>query len=204
MGYRSNSKIYKQALTHKSYNNKEHNEQLEFLGDAVLSSIIAERLFLENPNKSEGFLSKKRALIVSRKHLNLIGKKIIPKTQIKSRLNPIPESVFGNVLEAIIGAIYIDKGLQKTTKFIKKHIYKSSEITTQKETDFKTKLLNYSRKKKEIIKFKTEAIIGPPHNKKYIVAVFVNETKTSEASAFSKKAAEKLAAEKALKILEKQ
>ena len=68
-------------------------------------------MFLENPNVEEGFLSEKRAAIVSRKHLNLVGKKIIPKIKIKSNLKNIPLNIFGNTLEALIGAIYLDKGI---------------------------------------------------------------------------------------------
>ena len=86
LGYHTNKDLYKKALIHKSYNSKNHNEQLEFLGDAILSSIVTEQLFLENPNKEEGFLSQKRATIVSRKHLNIVGRKIIPEKKIKSNL----------------------------------------------------------------------------------------------------------------------
>ena len=122
LGYFPKNNLYKKALIHKSFNKKTHNERLEFLGDAVLSFIIAELLFLERINQEEGFLSQKRAIIVSRRHLNLVGKKIIPESNIKSNLNPIPPSIFGNTLEAIIGAIYMDKGINQTRCFIKKHI----------------------------------------------------------------------------------
>ena len=71
LGYYTNQKLYKTAFIHKSVSQKTHNEQLEFLGDAVLSLITAELLFLENPKQEEGFLSKKRATIISRKHLNI-------------------------------------------------------------------------------------------------------------------------------------
>ena len=90
LGYHTNKDLYKTAFIHKSFNHTTHNEQLEFLGDAVLSSIVAEFLFLENPKKEEGFLSQKRAIIVGRKHLNLVGKKIIPPDEIKSKLKKIP------------------------------------------------------------------------------------------------------------------
>ena len=79
---------------------------MEFLGDAILSTLIAEALFLETPKKKEGFLSQQRAVMVSRKHLNMVGKKIILKSEIKRNLTPLPLSVYGNTLEALIGAIY--------------------------------------------------------------------------------------------------
>ena len=71
-------------------NKNNHNERLEYLGDAILSSIVSESLFNDYPNEAEGFLSQKRAIIVGRKHLNLVGKKIIPAQEIKSKLNKIP------------------------------------------------------------------------------------------------------------------
>ena len=79
LGYKTDKTLYEKAFVHKSFDPKNNNEQLEFLGDAILSLIVAELLFIENPNLEEGFLSKKRATIVRRKHLNLVGKKIIPK-----------------------------------------------------------------------------------------------------------------------------
>ena len=78
MSKSSYNSIYKTALTHKSYDEKHNNERLEFLGDAILSSVISDFLFLEKKNHVEGILSQKRSIIVGRKHLNLVGEKIIP------------------------------------------------------------------------------------------------------------------------------
>ena len=90
---------YSKAFVHRSYDSEEHNERLEFLGDSVLSLIITDILYEENKREGEGFMSKKRSQIVSRKHLNMVGKKIIPEQKIKSTLKKIPANIFGNTLE---------------------------------------------------------------------------------------------------------
>ena len=98
IGYKTTNKVFEKAFIHKSFNKNKHNERLEFLGDAILSSVVAEFLFMEYPNEGEGFLSQKRAIIVGRKHLNLVGKNIIQPERIKSKLKKIPLSVYGNTL----------------------------------------------------------------------------------------------------------
>ena len=201
LGYHTNKDLYKKALIHKSFNRTIHNEQLEFLGDAVLSSIVAEFLFLENPKQEEGFLSQKRATIVSRKHLNLIGRKIIPESKIKSNLKHLPLSVFGNILEAIIGAIYIDKGIGQTRIFVRKNIYNSKFLQELSEIDFKSKLLKYSQKERIKIEYKVEKQEGLEHKKEFLVAILVNDKKIAEAKAYSKKEAEQGAAKKAINSL---
>ena len=124
LGYSpENKKIYLQAFKHKSFDTNNNNERLEFLGDAILDFIIAKQLYLENPEQEEGFLSQQRAIIVGRKHLNLVGKEMFSDSDIKSKLKIIPKNVYGNTLESLIGAIYIDKGIEQTQKFIIKYIY---------------------------------------------------------------------------------
>lgn len=199
LGYFPKNKVYRTAFIHKSAEKKENNERLEFLGDTVLSSIITELLFVEHKNKKEGFLSKKRATIVGRKHLNLIGEEIIPKNTIKSRLHPIPKNIFGNTLEAIIGAIYVDKGLKQTTRFVKKHIYKSKFLKRLENTDFKSELLKYSQKEKLKIMYRLEREGEEGCKKFFVVGVFIGGKKMAEAKGFSKKEAEQIAAQKTIK-----
>ena len=201
IGYKTKNKVFEKAFVHKSFNKNKHNERLEFLGDAILSSAIAEILFIEHPNEEEGFLSQKRAIIVGRKHLNRIGKKIIPEERIKSKLKKIPLSVYGNTLEAIIGAIYIDKGMGQLISFVKKHIYRSEYLEELTDADYKSKLLKYSQKEKVKVSYKLEKQEGPDHKKEFIVAVFVKNNKIAEAKASSKKEAEQKAAKKAIKIV---
>lgn len=199
--YHSENNIYKIAFLHKSYNKKSHNERLEFLGDAILSLIISEFLFLENPNKEEGFLSKKRAIIVGRKHLNMVGKKIIPQKEIKSNFKRIPLSVFGNTLEAVIGAIYLDKGIDQARIFVKEHIYMSEFLSDFSEIDYKSKILEYSQKEKVPLEYKVEKQEGPDHKKEFLVAIFLDNRRIAEAKGSSKKEAEQKAAQKAIKIV---
>lgn len=202
LGYNTTQKIYETAFVHKSFNTTNHNEQLEFLGDAILSFIVAELLFLEKPEKEEGYMSKKRSIIVSRKHLNMVGAKIIPKKYIKSQLKDLPSNIFGNTLEAIIGAIYIDKGISQTRIFVKKHIYKSEFLQPLLETDFKSELLKLVQKEKINIQYKTKEQKSPIENeKKFISTVFLNGKKTEGRAAGSKKEAEQNAAKKTIEIL---
>jgi ribonuclease-3 len=156
---------------------------------------------VDYPNEEEGFLSKKRAIIVGRKHLNLVGKKIIPPERIKSRLKKIPLSVYGNTLEAIIGAIYVNKGISQLRFFVKKNIYSSEFLEELSDIDFKSKLLKHCQKEKIKVAYKLEKQEGPDHKKEFVVAVFVKGNKIAKAKASSKKEAEQKAAKKAIKIV---
>lgn len=158
-------------------------------------------MFNDYPNEAEGFLSQKRAIIVGRRHLNLVGKKLIPAQEIKSKLNKIPLSVFGNTLGAILGAIYIDKGFGKTNLFVQKHIYTSEFLNELSDTDFKSKLLKYSQKKNINMEYKVEKQEGPDHKKEFLIAIYFNKNKIAEAGGSSKKEAEQKAAKKAYKIV---
>ena len=199
LGFRpGNKQIYTQALKHKSFDNINNNERLEFLGDAILNFVVSEYLFSKNPNQEEGFLSQQRAIIVGRKHLNKVGKKIIRSSKIKSSLKTIPESVFGNTLEAIIGAIYIDKGIEKTKQFIIHTIINSEFIEEFSGTDFKSELQKQIQKKKQKIKYKLVETDGPDHNKEFNVAVYIDSVNIAQAKASSIKEAEQKAAKKAL------
>ena len=196
MSKSSYNSIYKTALTHKSYDEKHNNERLEFLGDAILSSVISDFLFLEKKNHVEGVLSQKRSIIVGRKHLNLVGEKIIPSDKIISNLKLVPKSVFGNTLEAIIGAIYIDKGLEATKLFIKEYIYDSEYLNSLSDIDFKSQLLTRSQKEKFNIEYRLEKKEGLEHAKFFLVSVFINGKKSAEAKASSIKEAEQRASKK--------
>jgi len=196
-----NQQIYTQALKHKSFDNINNNERLEFLGDAILNFVVSEYLFSKNPNQEEGFLSQQRAIIVGRKHLNKVGKKTINSSKIKSSLKTIPESVFGNTLEAIIGAIYIDKGIEKTKQFIIHTIINSEFIEEFSGIDFKSELQKQIQKKKQKIKYKLVETDGPDHNKEFNVAVYIDSVNIAQAKASSIKEAEQKVAKKALNIV---
>lgn len=194
-----NKKIYNQAYTHKSYDQKSNNERLEFLGDSLLNLVVSEELFLEKKLKKEGALSKKRAFIVSRKNLNEIAEKIILKSKIKSNLNSIPKNIYGNILEALIGAIYIDQGLDTTKKFIKKHIIKASNYIEKEPKNYKGELMIRAQQKGKKVQYKLLEEKGPDHQKEYIVAVFLANKLLAQDKGTTIKEAEQKSAKKALK-----
>ena len=192
-----NGFFYLQALKHKSFDINNNNERLEFLGDAILDFIITKQLYLENPNKEEGFLSQQRAIIVGGKHLNMIGKKIFSDSDIKSKLKIIPKNVYGNTLESLIGAIYLDKGIEQVQKFIIKYIYESEFIEALSDTDYKSKLLKQSQKIKVNIDYRVIKREGPDHKQEFLVAIYIGNIKKAEAKGPSIKEAEQKAAKKA-------
>ena len=158
-------------------------------------------MFLKNKNKEEGFLSQQRAIIVSRKHLNKVGKKLIKSSNIKSCLKTIPEKIFGNTLEAIIGAIYIDKGTDKTKRFIINNIINSEFIKEVTGKDYKSELQKLGHKNKLKIEYKILESKGLDHCKEFTIAVFVDNINISQAKASSIKEAEQKAAKKTLNIV---
>ena len=167
------------------------------MGDSILNFIVSKQLYLENPEKEEGFLSQQRAIIVGRKHLNLVGRSFFLDADIKSNLKLIPESVYGNTLESIIGAIYIDKGIDRAGKFIIEHIYSSEFIKDLSDTDYKSKLLRMSQKLKKQTNYKVIKREGPSHKQEFFVAVYIENIKKAEGRGSSIKEAEQKAAKKA-------
>jgi len=190
--------IYKRAFCHKSHNKDLNNERLEFLGDAILNSIVSEHLYFKYP-KEEGVLSKKRAKIVGRKHLNMLGAELIDKAKIKSNLKNIPDNIFGNTLEAIVGAIYVDQGLDQTRKFVVKKIINSKLLKHFEGRDYKGELQSIVQKNKQKIEYKLIKKEGPDHRKVFFVAVFVDKIKITQSEASSIKEAEQKAAKETLK-----
>ena len=150
-----NINLYKLALLHKSKNKNESNERLEYLGDAVLNLIVAEYLFKKYPFKDEGFLTKIRSKIVSRESLNNLGRKVGLKELINFKnVNEYSKnynSIYGDALEAIIGAVYLDVGFEYCQEYIVKNIiipYYDFDELVNKTHNFKSKILEWSQKEK--------------------------------------------------------
>lgn len=196
-----NEELYEKALKHKSYNKTDNNERLEFLGDAILNQIISEILFYQNKKKSEGFLSKERSKVVSRKNLNKIGQKILKDVYIKNNLQKISEKIYGNTLEALIAAIYIDKGISYAKKFVKEKIMNNQPASQRPFIDYKTELQKTLHKEKKDLQYKLITTEGPEHKKQFTVAVFVNKKRRSSAKGRSIKKAEQEAAKRTLNIV---
>jgi ribonuclease-3 len=211
-----NVALYQQAFRHHSaatkYDIKEgrlSNERLEYLGDAVLSSIVAEILFATYPTKDEGFLTEVRAKIVSRENLCDLARKMGLETFLEydksirgNRL--IIRALSGNAFEALIGAIYLDKGYNFTRKFIKKRIlmpHVDLKHMAEKEINFKSKLIEHCQKNKKKIEFETLDERKQGKHKSYLVGVKINGEEMGRGEDFSKKKAEQIAAQKACEVI---
>jgi ribonuclease-3 len=156
-----NIALYELALCHRSNNNNttENNERLEFLGDAILGAIIGEHLFVKYPTRDEGYLTDMRTKIVNRKTLNQIALKIGLKSIMKFNEQDYylrDSLIFGNALEALIGAIYIDKGYSRTRSFVRKRIllpFVDIELLESLEVNTKNKLIGWAGKQGRKIEF---------------------------------------------------
>ena len=193
-------KILIKSLTHKSYDSKNNNEKIEFFGDRVLGLIIAKKLLELYPEEKEGILDKKFASLVNKKKCLEIARKIELEKYIlifnpKNKKIIIEDKVVADCLEALIGGIYLDKGLNFTERFIlnlwSEHIRKS--VVTQ--IDSKTKLQEYSLKVFKVLPvYKLISNTGPRHKPLFKVAVKLQDTKFFTAEGVSKKDAEQNAA----------
>ena len=193
------------SLTHKSFDNDNNNEKLEFLGDRVLGLIIAKKLLETYPNEKEGILDKKFASLVNKKTCLKIAKKIelekfVLTLNSKKKNNHIEDKVLSDTCEALIGSIYLDKGFSYTEKVILSlwsNQIKESVIT---KIDPKTKLQEFSLKKfKKLPIYKIISNTGPRHKPTFKVAVKLYDTKFYSAQGKSKKDAEQNAASLCLK-----
>jgi len=196
----SDQKILTKSLTHKSFNKSVNNEKIEFLGDRVLGLIIAKKLLELYPEEKEGVLDKKFASLVNKKKCLEIARKIKLEDYIfvlnpKNKKILIEDKIVADCLEALIGAIYLDKGLNFTEKFIlnlwSEHI--TASVVTQ--IDAKTKLQEHSLKIFKVLPiYKLISNTGPRHKPLFKVAVKLKNTKFFTAEGSSKKDAEQNAA----------
>lgn len=211
----SNLMLYRLAFMHSSVSKetiakgyKDSNERLEFLGDSVLGMITAEYLFKKFPFKDEGFLTEIRSRMVSRESLNVVARKIGLDRLVEydgNRKTVLTRtSMYGDALEALIGAIYLDKGFRFTRSFIIKKILTQHfdiETVVQNNPNFKSIVIEWAQREGKPIRFD---IIeeGSKHNKEFTATIFVNEEAFSIGQGYSKKKAEQTAAMKACEKLE--
>ena len=202
--YPKDISLFQEALTHKSVRGRTvHNERLEFLGDAILGSVVADFVFREFPDENEGFLTQTRSKIVSRKTLNTIAIKINLNTVLKHQVSS-NRSIFGNALEALIGAIYLDKGYQFTSNYIEDKLIRPHldiHQMAKEVSSHKGKLLEWGQAQKKQVVFKLVSSHGKDHEKSYEVMVMIGQKKYADAVGTSIKRAEELAAKRALKEL---
>jgi ribonuclease-3 len=203
------------AFRHKSASKefvnglKLSNERLEYLGDAVLSSVVADYLFRKFPYKEEGFLTEMRSRIVSRSTLNKLSRKLGIDKLVESEAfcNNHSKSLYGDAFEAFVGAIYLDKGYRFTSKIIIKRVidvHFDIEKLQDQNVNFKSQMIEWSQKEKIPIEFKVVDEVGNGYGKQYIVELLIDKKVYANGRDFSIKGAEQIASGKALEKLNTQ
>lgn len=205
------ARLYEIAFIHRSASlilpNGEvvNNERLEYLGDAILDAIVADYLFKKFPDKDEGFLTKMRSKMVKRKNLNILAYHIGISKLIISQSNTSNNSrhLYGNAFEALIGAIYLDKGFKFTSRFIDKMINRYVDIDKLKESDsdYKSRLIEWAQKNREEILFDSKEEQTANHIPMFISHVHVTNKELGKGVGKSKKEAEQKASRVALEYL---
>lgn len=199
--------VFKQAFYHRSMNSDQgnknfNNERLEYLGDAILSTIVAEYLFKKYPGKDEGFLTKMRSKIVRRQTLNEIADKMgLDLILSEYSQGKMSNTMLGNALEAMVGALYLELGYQRTSAYVIRHIlmkYLDIRALELQNDNHKSIILEWSQKNGYEVEFVQMSKIKNDKRDYFRMAVMVNGDKISEAEDFNKKAAEQKAAELAI------
>lgn len=203
--------LYRAAFTHKSAailekdGTKINNERLEYLGDALLSAISAEYIYNEFIHTDEGFMTKLRARIVKRKHLNSTAIKMGIPLMITTHPYTVSSSkhLYGNALEALIGAIYLDRGYRITTRFFQKRMinkYMDLNKLAEKDSDYKSQLIEWAQKNKEEVEFFNKEEYDATRKKPAFYSIVkINQQERGHGNGGSKKEAEQQAARFALK-----
>lgn len=205
--YPTNISLYKLAFRHSSAAQlikkgvRDSNERLEFLGDSVIGSVVADYLFKKFPFKDEGFLTKMRSKMVSRQKHNQLAMKLGLNSFIEvnnDRHGKTPSSINGDAYEALIGAIYLDKGYNFAQRFILTRIVNvhidMDEVET-KEIDFKSKFIEWAQKEKKNFRFETISEGANSDDKLFCIQLLIDKEPVGKAQHFSKKRAEQLVSE---------
>lgn len=199
--------LYYQAFCHSSIDTSEYgnNERLEFLGDSILDAVITEYLYHTLPGKNEGILTDMRSKMVSRRTLNKLGKEFNLSEFIQSNLGgSTPSSVIGNAFEALIAAIYLDKGSEFCKTFIIQNIIEKYFDLNELEkqiSSYKKHFIHWSQKNNRNYKFELISESGESHNKSFEIALKLDNILVTKSTSSSKKKAEESAAKKACKKL---
>ncbi len=200
--------LYTLALTHRSAS-RGSNERLEFLGDAVLGLVIAQQLYELYPNETEGKLTRMRAKVVCRENMNHIAHQIglADRLVLGQVLKSNAENVYGNALEALIGAIYLEAGQARAEQFIRKHIVGEKQAILKKlinrEVDFKSRLLEWGQAHRKTIEFVclNDRYEATSDTHTFLYAVHINKKEVAQAAGHTKLLAQQQAARKTLQQL---
>ncbi|WP_225036094.1 ribonuclease III [Winogradskyella sp. SM1960] len=207
--------LYINAFTHRSMNIKDDKgnpinyERLEFVGDAILGSVIAAYLFEKVPHGDEGYLTKMRSKVVSREHLNKLGEELGLINFVESRIptSNFGNNIHGNLFEALVGAIYLDKGYSCCEKFIYKRVinpHVDIESLEGKVISYKSLLIEWCQKEKNTFDYEVYEDTGKDELKHFSVKLTINDKVVSKARATSKKKAEEKASKRAFFALQTQ
>ncbi|MFT4575730.1 MAG: ribonuclease-3 [Polaribacter sp.] len=198
---------YQKAFTHRSLKKVDENgnpinyERLEFLGDAMLGSIIASYLYKKAPEGTEGYLTQMRSKIVSREHLNELGKDLNLIKHVKSNITQenIGDNIHGNIFEALVGAIYLDRGYNYCKKFIYKNViipYVDIAKLEGKITSYKGLIIEWCQKQKKQYLFDIYEDSGNENIKHFSVKISIDDVMVAKGRATSKKKAEEQASKR--------
>jgi ribonuclease III len=204
-----NLSLYTTALSHRSVKEgaDENNERLEYLGDAILSAIVADYLFKKYPYKGEGFLTEMRSKMVNRQQLNDMAikmgmKKITLYNKFDGSLKG--SQIFGNTLEALVGAVYLDKGYKKTQRWVQKqmiipHLYVDDLEAI--DINLKNKLIGWASKNGKVLAFETVEEKLENSRRVFTIAAVLDGEHLAQGKGFNKKDASQVAAQKAIERL---
>ena len=204
---------YKKAFTHRSLNRKDEEgnainfERMEFLGDAMLSAVVASHLFKAVPGGNEGYLTKMRSKVVSRKHLNELGKDLglIKHIQTNIPKDQFGVNIHGNLFEALVGAIYLDRGYKYCKRFIYERVidpYVDIEQLEGKVISYKSLVIEWCQKEKKEFDYEVYEDTGNDELKHFAVKLRINQRVVAKARATSKKKAEEKASKRAYYALQ--
>ncbi|WP_298528682.1 ribonuclease III [uncultured Christiangramia sp.] len=204
---------YKKAFTHRSLNRRDEDgnainfERLEFLGDAMLSAVVASHLFRAVPGGNEGYLTKMRSKVVSRKHLNELGKDLglIEHVQTNIPVTQFGVNIHGNLFEALVGAIYLDRGYKYCERFIYERVidpYVDIEQLEGKVISYKSLVIEWCQKEKKEFDFEVYEDTGNDELKHFAVKLRIENRVVAKARATSKKKAEEKASKRAYYALQ--
>jgi len=207
--------IYKKAFIHRSLHLKDptgnplNYERLEFLGDAMLGAIISKYIFNEVPTADEGYLTKMRSKIVSREHLNELGKELQLLSYVDSKVHKdhFGENIHGNVFEALVGAIYLDKGYRYCERFIYRKIIEPHVDIAKLEgkvISYKSLLIEWCQKEKKAFNFQIYEDSGNDPIKHFSVKLLIEKQVVAKGRATSKKKAEENASKRAFFVLQEK
>ena len=206
---------YKKAFTHRSVQMLDKKgvpinyERLEFLGDSILGSVIAAYLYKKVPTGTEGYLTQMRSKIVSREHLNELGKDLNLIRFVKSNVDQanVGDNIHGNIFEALVGAIYLDRGYKSCQKFIYKNVivpYVDIEKLEGKITSYKGVIIEWCQKQKKKYSFDTYEDSGNESIKHFSVKISIDGEQIAKGRATSKKKAEEQAAKRVYYAFQKE